>query len=750
MVPPAPDPDDAHPEHDDDWLAHIDVALRLRRFGLVMQINAVQDAAAGLLIAHVEDGPGPHLVLTEAGALGQAPEGSVVVLLKAGEWPHWLNQLRAVVNKRRLLLLLWCTDEDRVILKRQAPDFYDWISLRVTIPPTQPRYVLAALATASQDGGVLALHHTQSVPLRTPPGWTPLHLSAGYAALRAALLKGDVWLSGVTAADECLTALVAHADAHAKGHAGALALVDPGALPTSTTAVDARPVPWAEAIATLTARGVAEPGLVAARADLNPRQIFDTVSPPATVIENPEWETLLNLVRAAVGPEALAWAESLHLVEVAAVWRSEGVGGDALTRTLGSDSPEMGVEGLRTQAKALERSGDVRGAVQTQLRLADLYYQRGEIDEALRVCWEEVLPAFERLGDEHHKAVTMSKIAEVLQERGQLDEALKIRREQELPIYERLGDEHHKAVTMGKIADILEDRGQLDEAIRIRREALLVYERLGDVRGKAIMMGQIADVFQIRGQLDEALQIRREEELPVYKRLGDVRETAVTMSKVADVLQVRGQLDEALRIRTEMVLPVYERLGDMRGRVSTIRKIADVLQARGQLDEALRIYTEVVLPVYERLGDMHGKAITMSQIADLLQDRGQLEVAIQMHKEEVLPIVEQLGDALGKAATMGKIAAVLVALGQLSEAARIQREEVMPLLEAMGDRGGLLRNQTNLAITLLRSLEPESRTEALTLLTTALKTAVELNLPVDVERILRVFRQLNLPPPTPT
>ena len=790
MVPPAPDPDDAHPEHDDDWLAHIDVALRLRRFGLVMQINAVQDAAAGLLIVHVEAGPGPHLVLTEAGALGQAPEGSVVVLLKAGEWPHWLNQLRAVVNKRRLLLLLWCTDEDRVILKRQAPDFYDWISLRVTIPPTQPGYVLAALATASQDGGVLALHHTQSVPLRPPPGWTPLHLRAGYAALRAALLKGDVWLSGVTAADECLTALVAHAEAHAQGHAGALVLADPGALPTSTTAVDARPVPWAEAIATLTARGVAEPGLVAARADLNPRQIFDTVSTPATVIENPEWGVLLDAVRAGVGPETLALAERLGLVSVAAVWRGEGVVEGVPMTLLGTFDPNISVEGLHTKRADLIRMGDLRSAAIISLRLADLLHQRGEPDEALRLLRNEVLPAFERLGDEHHKAITWGKIADVLQNQGQLDEALRIRREEELPVYERQGDARHKAITLTKIADVLLIRGQLDEALRLHQEQVLptlerlgdvrnkaaamgkiadmlqargrlnealtirkegqlpVFKRIGDVREMALTMGRIADILEDQGQLDEALRIHREEEIPVYEQLGDLYSKAVTMGRIADVLQIRGQIDEALRIRREEELPVFERLGDVRSKAVTLGKIASVLQARGQLDEALRIYREEELSVYERLGDVRNKSITMGRIAEVLRVQGQLDEALRIQMNEVLPVVEALDDMQGTAATKDQIAALLVAQGQLDEAIRIWRSEVMPALATLGDQRALLMTQANLAITLLRTQKPEHRPEALTLLTAALTNAVALNLPVEAEQLRSVFRQLDLPAPS--
>jgi tetratricopeptide (TPR) repeat protein len=785
MVPPAPHPDDAHLGHDDDWLERVGIALHLRREGLVMQINAVQDAAAGPLITRLEAGPGPLLVLDEAGAMGQAPTGSVIVLLKSGEWPHWLNQLRAVVNKRQLLLLLWCTDEDRAILKRQAPDFYDWISLRVTIPPTQPGYVQRALAAVAETGGVLALRHAPA-PAK---GFTPLQLGAGYAALRAALGQGDVWLSGVTAADELLTARVAHAEAQARGHAGALVLADPGALTPTMTALDARPLPWAEAITTLKARGVAEPGLVAARADLNPHALLDEVPLGATLIQNPDWDALLDLVRAGVGAEALGLAERLGLVGVAAVWRGEGVMGGVPNTLLGTYSPGMSVEGLLQQRADSERAGDEGGAAVAALRLADLMQQRGEPDEALRLLREEVLPVFERLGDEHHRAVTLSLIADVLQAWGQLDEALQIRREEVLPVFKRPGDILHKAVTLSKIADVLQIRGQLDEALQIfRYEVLPVLERLGDVRSRAVTRGKIADVLQAKGQLDEALRIRREEELPVYERLGDERSVAVTRGKFADVLQLRGQLDEALRVHREEVLPIFERLGDVHRKAITMGKIAEILQARGQLDEALQIYRLEQLPVYDRLGDVREKAITNGRIADIFQARGQLDDALRIQREDVLPVYERLGDVRNKAATMYKIAAllhargqldeplrilrdlvlpvyerlgdmrssagamtklaeILVAQGQLDDALRILRNEVLPALTTLGDQHALLVTQANLAVTLLRTQKPEHRPEAITLLTAALTNAVALNLPLEAEQLRDVFRYFNLPAP---
>ncbi len=249
--------------------------------------------------------------------------------------------------------------------------------------------------------------------------------------------------------------------------------------------------------------------------------------------------------------------------------------------------------------------------------------QAGAMDRAFAAAQEKA-DVDRRREDEREVAQARNLAANILQTRGQLDEALRIWQEEVLPILEKLGHVRNRAVTLGQIADILQSRGQLDEALKIRQEEELpVFERLGDVRERAVTLGKIADILKSRGQLDEALKIRQEEQLPVYERLGDVRERAVTLGKIADILQSRGQFDEALKIRQEEVLPVFERLGDVRSRAAALGRIAEILQTQGQLNEALQIRREEELSVYERLGDVRSRLVTWANIASIYLDRGE-------------------------------------------------------------------------------------------------------------------------------
>ena len=94
----------------------------------------------------------------------------------------------------------------------------------------------------------------------------------------------------------------------------------------------------------------------------------------------------------------------------------------------------------------------------------------------------------------------MGSIADIAYQRGDYDEALRIRQEVELPVYERLGDTRSTAVTMGQIADI-------PPARRHRRGA--AHPPRGGAAGLrtprrrplgAVTMGQIADIAYRRGR----------------------------------------------------------------------------------------------------------------------------------------------------------------------------------------------------------------------------------------------------------
>ncbi len=355
-------------------------------------------------------------------------------------------------------------------------------------------------------------------------------------------------------------------------------------------------------------------------------------------------------------------------------------------RLITSGDPAQAEQLLRRAHQLFTAAGSEAEAATAMGSTADIAYQRGDYDEALRIRREVQLPVYERLGDTRSTAITWGSIADIAERRGDYDEALRIRREVQLPVYERLGDTRSTAITWGSIADIAYQRGDYDEALRIRREVQLpAFERLGDTRSTALTWGSIADIAERRGDYEEALRIRREVQLPVYERLGDTRSTALTWGSIADIAERRGDYEEALRIRREIELPAYEHLGDTRSTAITWGQIADIAYQRGDYDEALRIYRTEALPHLERLGDTQMAAVAWGKIADIAYQRGDYDEALRIRREVQLPAFERLGDTRETAITWGKIADIAYQRGDYDEALRIRREIELPVYERLGD-----------------------------------------------------------------
>ncbi|MEU0650145.1 CHAT domain-containing protein [Streptomyces umbrinus] len=162
-------------------------------------------------------------------------------------------------------------------------------------------------------------------------------------------------------------------------------------------------------------------------------------------------------------------------------------------------------EDLLHQARQLfTDAGDTLSVAVTWGKIADIYEQRGEVEEALRIRREVTLPVFERIGDTRSVAVTWGKIADIYEQRGEVEEALRIRREVTLPVFERIGDTREVAVTWGKIADIYEQRGEVDEALELQLKRLGVNEQLGDMDGIAAANWNLAQIDLSRQDLAAA------------------------------------------------------------------------------------------------------------------------------------------------------------------------------------------------------------------------------------------------------
>jgi tetratricopeptide (TPR) repeat protein len=253
--------------------------------------------------------------------------------------------------------------------------------------------------------------------------------------------------------------------------------------------------------------------------------------------------------------QGLAWIEVNREAAALDVWLSR-VQGEAMVRAERAGSSYAVNNGpfavwMQFCERALKQRTDPIERSELLFILAQGALRMGDLDRALDAAFEKEATDRAR-GDDREAAIAAVCRADIFFQRGKFDEALRIYREDALPVFERIGDELSSAVTLGQIADILYDRGNLDEALRIRQQDVLpVFEHTGDEESRAVCLGKIADILFKRGNLDEALRIYQEDALPVHERLGDEHALLFGRSWVAIYLLARnapGDRDEATRL----------------------------------------------------------------------------------------------------------------------------------------------------------------------------------------------------------
>ena len=281
----------------------------------------------------------------------------------------------------------------------------------------------------------------------------------------------------------------------------------------------------------------------------------------------------------------------------------------------------------------------------------------GEPDQAEQLL-QQAHQLFTTADAEWEATTTQGDIADISYQRGYYDEALRIRREVELPAFERLGDTRSTAITWGKIADITFHRGDYDEVLRIHREETLpVYERLGDTRSTAVAWGKIADIAFQRGDYDEVLRIHREETLPVYERLGDTRETALAWGRIAHIAFQREDYEEATELQLRR-LKANKQLRDLDGIAAANWDLARIELAQEKYESAFpRLAESFQIMLHLQRAD--GVAMVGASLGEFLVASGALIPARQV-LDEAIRAASKIGDA-------GLVERINIALDSLSE-----------------------------------------------------------------------------------
>jgi len=135
----------------EEWVAAIDGYLSLAERGVMVLAQGARDdllpnLVAGLLPRH------PSLAIClDPAELDDLPFGAVVVYRPEPAHARALNLGRPRIGDLALKVVLWSEAETTEALRREAPDFFDWISHLVECPTGVPHAVLERLRACARS-----------------------------------------------------------------------------------------------------------------------------------------------------------------------------------------------------------------------------------------------------------------------------------------------------------------------------------------------------------------------------------------------------------------------------------------------------------------------------------------------------------------------------------------------------------------------------------------------------------------------
>jgi hypothetical protein len=260
-----------------------------------------------------------------------APVGARVVLVGAEREPGWLNIHRPVVWERELVLLLWVEDGELEHLRRNAPDFLDWVSHRIEVPWFAPEGAVAELERALGRVKWIAVRGVELVAAAAE-GRQEIEAFRQYDDLATAMDGGDVLVRGVETEDQLWRLMIAHAELRWRHR---VVLAEPKVLPPFVVLIDTGVEDWEQRAGRLEALGVEHPRLVATLRD-SP----DEARGPrarALTIDDAHMELLGRVAREQLDHTSVSLARDLGLADVAdalelATWSDERITPERLER----------------------------------------------------------------------------------------------------------------------------------------------------------------------------------------------------------------------------------------------------------------------------------------------------------------------------------------------------------------------------------------------------------------------------------
>jgi tetratricopeptide (TPR) repeat protein len=398
------------------------------------------------------------------------------------------------------------------------------------------------------------------------------------------------------------------------------------------------------------------------------------------------------------------------------------------------------LEGAAAAVAAAQALGDRLWWLEALAVETEVLVTRGELDVALHLAREVLLPGWAAERAEREVAIVQDHVASILLLQGEYAQAQELIEQEVLPAQRRLGDIMGLAQSHLHMALLLERRGALQQAARVVEEQVLPNLDPIEHSGKrAYALRVLAPLTERFGHREAALTVLREQVIPLYERVGDTVGLAYTMLEIARMHLRDGHLDEA-KSRTDSASALLTGVGHTAALADAQALRADLADTQGAHGDALRLREQVV-EAMSRMGGARDLALAQGRLADTLDACGQTARALELRTRMVLPTWERLGEPGQAHAVALKMARSLVRLHRPNEALQLLDNRLLPAYHAAGNEPALARAQFVAAVARANRNRGADRKHAARLLDAAIRVFERHRLP-ELEQARRLRREL--------
>jgi serine phosphatase RsbU (regulator of sigma subunit)/Tfp pilus assembly protein PilF len=251
-----------------------------------------------------------------------------------------------------------------------------------------------------------------------------------------------------------------------------------------------------------------------------------------------------------------------------------------------------------------------------------IYYQRGQVDKALR-NFNMAVTLFYECNDSARAARTLGNIAAIEYRQGNPKKALSDYQKC-LAIKQHFGNQTEIAITLGNIGSIYHNLGDIRKALEYNDKALRIKEKIGNKKSIASTLNNMGSLYMSQEDYKKALEYFNKS-LTLRQDINDKLGMSYSLSNIGSVYRTLKDYEQALHYYAQS-LALRKEIDYKKGVAQLLNNIGSIYMEEDSLGKALKQF-EQSLMIGTTIKDASMQASALINIANIYFKYGDIKKA---------------------------------------------------------------------------------------------------------------------------